>query len=71
MDYDVSGWETYSFNHIKEFDKKNVVIICNKKNLKYKYDQHAILHKPVEFIANPFLVFADYLKMIKSILIIF
>ena len=67
LDYGVSGWDTYSFNHIKEFDKKNVVIICNKKNSKYRYDQHAILRKPNEYIKNPFYIFFDYIK-IKKIL---
>ncbi len=67
LDYGVSGWDTYSFNHIKEFDKKSVVIICNKKNSKYRYDQHAILRKPNEYVKNPFYIFFDYIK-IKKIL---
>ena len=64
LDYK-SGWDTLTFNYIKEFDKKNIVVLCNKKNSKYKYDQYNVLHKPLDYIRNPFLVFLDYFKIKK------
>ena len=64
LDYK-SGWDTLSFNYIKEFNKENIVVICNKKNPKYDYEQFDILHKPLDYIKNPFLIFSDYLKIKK------
>jgi len=64
LDYK-TGWGTNTINYLKEFDKENIVVICNKKNLKHNYNQYNILHQPSEYLKNPFLIFFDYLKLSK------
>ena len=60
-----SGWGTNTINYLKEFEKDNIVVICNKKNLKFNYSQYNILHQPLEYLKNPFLIFVDYWKLAK------
>ena len=62
-----SGWGTLTINYINEFEKKNVIVFCNKKNSTFNYKQYEILRKPLDYIKNPFLIFIDYFK-IKNIL---
>ena len=64
LDYK-SGWGTNTINYLREFKKKNIIVICNKKNLKHNYKQYEILHQPLEYIKNPLLIFFDYIKLIK------
>lgn len=59
------GWGTLSINYLKELNSKNVIVFCNKKNNKLKFSQIEILHKPLDYLRNPFLVFVDYLKIIS------
>mgnify|MGYP001407848867 CR=1 FL=1 len=64
LDYK-SGWGTNTINYLREFKKNNIVVICNKKNFKHNYKQYEILHQPLEYLKNPFLIFIDYLKLLK------
>ena len=66
LDYK-SGWGTATVNYLKEFDKNNIVVICNEKNSNHNYKQYNILHKPLEYFKNPFLILIDYFKFIKII----
>ena len=66
LDYK-SGWGTLTINYLKEFDKNNIIVICNKRNLNHNYKQYNILHKPLEYLKNPFLILIDYFKLIKII----
>ncbi len=62
-----SGWGTLTINYINEFEKKDVIVFCNKKNSTFGYKQYEILREPLDYVKNPFLIFIDYFK-IKNIL---
>ena len=66
LDYK-SGSGTLSINYIKEFNKKDIVVICNQKNQKQKYLQYNVLHKPLDYIKNPFFILKDYFKVKRII----
>ena len=63
-----SGWGTLTLNYIKEFKRKNIIVLCSKKNSNYSYEQYDILREPLEYIKNPFLLFVDYFKIKKVLL---
>ncbi len=63
-----SGWGTLTINYINEFEKKNVIVFCNKKNSSFNYKQYEILREPLIYIKNPFLILIDYLKIKKILL---
>ena len=66
LDYN-SGWGTTTLNYLKLIDKKDVIVICNKKNNKIGYDQYQLISKPLDYLKNPFKIILDYIK-IKKIL---
>ena len=61
-----SGWGTLTINYINEFEKKDIIVFCNKKNPAFNYKQYEILRKPLDYIKNPFLIFIDYFKIKNS-----
>ncbi len=60
-----SGWGTVSINYLKSLNKNEVIILCNKKNNDFDFDQFEILHPPLDYLKNPALVYLDYLKLKK------
>jgi glycosyltransferase involved in cell wall biosynthesis len=63
-----TGWGTLTLNYLRKFNKKNVIIFCVKKNIKYQFRQIEILPEVLELIKNPFLVYFTF-KKINKILI--
>jgi len=64
LDYK-SGWGTLSINYLKELNPNEVIVFCNKKNTDINFKQIETLHKPLDYLKNPFLIFFDYLKTKK------
>ena len=64
LDYK-SGWGTLSINYLKELNPKNIIVFCNKKKKNFKFKQYEVLHEPLDYLKNPFLIFLDYFKIIK------
>ena len=48
-----SGWGTVSINYLKSLNKNEVIILCNKKNNDFDFDQFEILHPPLDYLKNP------------------
>ena len=53
-------------NYLKLIDKKDVIIICNKKNNKIGYDQYQLISKPLDYFKNPIKIIFDYIKNKKN-----
>ena len=62
-----SGWGTISINYLKSFNKNEVIILCNKKNNNFDFDQFEILRPPLDYIKNPLLVYTAFLKLKKIV----
>jgi glycosyltransferase involved in cell wall biosynthesis len=58
-----TGWGTFSLNYINLLKKKNIIIICNKKNSKIRFPQYELLRDPLNYVYNPLLIFFDLLKI--------
>ena len=52
-------------NYLKLIDKKDVIVICNKKNNKIGYDQYQLISKLLDYLKNPFKIILDYIKIKK------
>jgi glycosyltransferase involved in cell wall biosynthesis len=63
-----TGWGTLTLNYLRKFNKKNVIIFCVKKNIKYKFKQIEILPEVLELIKNPFLVYFTFKKVNKILI---
>jgi glycosyltransferase involved in cell wall biosynthesis len=63
-----TGWGTLTLNYLKKFKKKNVLIFCVKKNIKYKFEQIELLPEVLTLIKNPLLVYFTFKKICKILL---
>lgn len=63
-----SGWGRYSRDILEIIKhRKDVIVICHKKNKKLNFLQYNLLRNPIEYLKNPFLIFID-VKKIKVLL---
>ena len=63
-----SGWGRYSRDILEIIkDRKDVIVICHKKNKNLNFPQYNLLRDPIEYLKNPFLIYID-VKKIKVLL---
>ena len=62
LDYN-SGWGTTTLNYLKLLNKKDVIIICNKRNYKANYNQYNLISKPLDYIKNFIKIIKDYYRI--------
>ena len=63
-----NGWGTYTNQIALQIkNKKNITIVCRKKNPKLKIKQIEILSDPLKYFKNPFLILKDAFKLYNFI----